>query len=168
MSCHSLLEPYYSTSFHILFFHVSLYSNSLHTHLELYLSLPATHHCCSLPFPSSGLSLQVALAVVETLRRDEVALWEMARPFLTPHPHTLLQPRVRTCSLGCDVYTAPSTIILMLLHFLAFFSPFLFSLIISFIPSSLFFYSLMISPIFFSFVSSSLSYTPTPSLSLSS
>ncbi|XP_050734971.1 sodium- and chloride-dependent glycine transporter 2-like isoform X2 [Eriocheir sinensis] len=45
-------------------------------------------------FALTGLSLQVALAVVETLRRDEVALWEMARPFLTPHPHTLLQPRV--------------------------------------------------------------------------
>lgn len=47
-------------------------------------------------FMLPGLSLQVALAVVETLRRDEVALWEMARPFLTPQPHTLLQPRVRT------------------------------------------------------------------------
>ncbi|XP_045119603.1 sodium-dependent serotonin transporter-like isoform X7 [Portunus trituberculatus] len=42
----------------------------------------------------TGLTLQATLAVVETLRRDEVALWEMARPFLTPHPHTLLQPRV--------------------------------------------------------------------------
>ncbi|KAK8395343.1 hypothetical protein O3P69_006192 [Scylla paramamosain] len=45
-------------------------------------------------FALTGLTLQATLAVVETLRRDEVALWEMARPFLTPHPHTLLQPRV--------------------------------------------------------------------------